>query len=84
MVKAWVVEVSADERRLALGIDDFIQLPAPGDRVAIPNARGSLDVMGVVQIEHAPARIDEHGNPDREPMATVYAQWMEEDGANKL
>ena len=53
LVGGWVVEVQADDRRVQRGFFDFIQLPRQGDRVTLPNERGKLDVMGVVQVEHA-------------------------------
>ncbi len=54
MASAWFVEVQADDRRIQRGLFRFIQLPSQGDRVTLPNGRGTLDVMGVVSVEHAP------------------------------
>jgi hypothetical protein len=81
MVSAWVVEILGDETRVARGLYGFVQLPSMGDRVVLPNERGSLDVVGVVQIEHSPSRMRADGQTDKEPLATVYVQWLEESDA---
>jgi hypothetical protein len=81
MTSAWVVEVQADDRRIQHGLFHFVQLPAQGDRLTLPNDRGTLDVMGVVLVEHAPVpdSSPERGLKRLEPLATVFVQWIEED-----
>jgi hypothetical protein len=79
MVSAWVVEVLSDESQVARGLYAFIQLPAMGDRLTFPNDAGKLDVLGVVQIAHSPARIEPGAPLDKEPLATVYLQWVAEE-----
>ncbi|HEX9491404.1 MAG TPA: hypothetical protein VF930_14045 [Stellaceae bacterium] len=78
MVSAWVVEILGDETHVARGLYGFVQLPTAGDRVMLPNERGSQDVVGVVQIGHSPSRMDADAQADKEPLATVYVQWLEE------
>jgi hypothetical protein len=81
MDSAWVVEVQADDRRIQRGIYDFVQLPAMGDRLTLPNERGTLDVVGVVLVEHAPVphNAPERGLKREVPLATIFVQWIEED-----
>jgi len=79
---AWVVEVQGDERRLQRGLYYFVELPIPGDRVTLPSGRGALDVMSVVQVEHAPVPDSPQANspPREEPLATVFVQKLEDEG----
>jgi hypothetical protein len=83
MASVWVVEVGADDRRVQRGLYHFLELPAAGDRVTLPNGRGTLDVMGVVMVEHAPVpdRPPLGALDRREPLATIFVQWIEEDSA---
>jgi hypothetical protein len=78
MVSAWVVEVLSDDTQVARGLYAFVQLPAMGDRLTFPNDAGKLDVLGVVQIAHSPVRIQPDAQPDKEPLATLYVQWVAE------
>jgi len=50
-----------------------------GDRLTFPNETGKLDVLGVVQIAHSPARIEPGVQLAKEPLATVYVQWVAEE-----
>jgi hypothetical protein len=79
MVSAWIVEVFSDDTKVARGLYGFVQLPTMGDRLALPNDSGKLDVLGVVQIAHSPARIQPDAQPDKEPLATVFVQWVAEE-----
>jgi hypothetical protein len=79
MVSAWVVEVFADDTQVARGLYAFVQLPAMGDRLNFPNDTGKLDVLGVIQIAHSPARVHADSRPNKEPLATVYVQWVAEE-----
>jgi len=85
MIGAWIVELlDGGATQTSRGFFQFGQLPAPGDRVTVTNRHGSRDVLGVVLVEHAPVP----ASPDRgsasqpatEPTATVYVQWLAEDG----
>src|SRR5260370_36546384 len=78
MVSAWVVEILGDETHVARGLYGFVQLPTAGDRVMLPNERGSQDVAGVVQIENSPARVQADAPAAKEPRATAYVQWIAE------
>jgi hypothetical protein len=81
MASGWVVEVGADERRVQRGLYHFLQLPARGDRVTLPNGRGTLDVLGVVMVEHAPVpdRPPLGALDRREPLATIFVHWISEE-----
>lgn len=79
MVSAWVVEVFADDAQVARGLYGFVQLPSMGDRLTFPNDAGKLDILGVVQIAHSPGRVHLDGQHEKEPLATVYVQWVAEE-----
>ena len=81
MASAWVVGVQVDDRRIQRGLYQFVQLPSQSDRVTLPNERGTLDVMGVVSVEHAPVPEQPPKNSLKreEPLATIFVQWIEED-----
>lgn len=80
MVGAWVVEIDADDKRIARGFHEFVQLPLSGDRIAIAGQGDMLDIMGVLYVEHFPAPIPQgaSNDPPKEPVATVYVQWLAE------
>jgi hypothetical protein len=88
MIGAWIVELlDGGATQTSRGFFQFAQLPAPGDRVMVMNHHGSRDVLGVVLVEHAPVPAEpgraEPGiklPPATEPTATVYVQWLTEDG----
>ncbi|MCC6466992.1 MAG: hypothetical protein IT563_01625 [Alphaproteobacteria bacterium] len=81
MQDAWIVEIAEADKRIGRGLFHFSQLPACGDRVSIPNDRGTLDILGVIQVEYAPVPAEPLSNamPRTEPVATIYVQWVEED-----
>ena len=81
MIGAWVVEIIGDEKRVSRGFYNFAALPMSGNRVTLMNHRGTLDVLGVVDVEHAPVAIAEGEALDqhKQPTATVYVQWIQED-----
>ena len=81
MIGAWVVEMRGDGSMVSRGFYDFLQLPVCGDRIALPNDRGRFDILGVVEIEHAPQRVPRADAPGlrKEPTATLYVQWLKEE-----
>jgi len=81
MVAAWVIEIIGDENRVSRGFYDFAALPMSGNRVTLMNHRGTLDVLGVLDVEHAPVSLaeDEARDQSKQPTATVYVQWIRED-----
>ena len=85
MVVAWIVEVMSDGTHTARGLYDFVALPAMGDRLSLAKPDGTFDIMGVVLVEHVPAPSSPPGGstPPPEPSATVYVQWIVEDGGSR-
>lgn len=83
MVGAWVIEIVGDEKRISRGFYDFAALPMTGNRVTLANHRGTLDVLGVLDVEHTPVATTEgEARGQRtQPTATVYVQWIREDVA---
>ena len=86
MVTAWVFEIDKEERHVQRGLYQFVELPRQGDRVTLRNGRGATDVMGVVDVEHAPAPVGQPAGqgsnvpPAQEPLASVFVQWLAETG----
>ena len=54
-----------------------------GNRVTLANHRGTLDVLGVLDVEHTPVATTEGEARDQptQPTATVYVQWIRDDVA---
>lgn len=81
-VRLPVVETLADASRKGRGEFEFIGLPSKGDRFAIGNMMGDLDIMEVLYVEHhvvtVPPRPELGGR--LAPEATVYAQCLYEYG----
>lgn len=52
-IAAAVSEVGRDGNRIAdHGTHEFVQLPAPGDRVVLPHPSGGLTIVRVEYVEH--------------------------------
>lgn len=79
MVGAWVIEVGADDKLTARGYFQFVQLPAPNDRLTLAG-----DLFGVILVEHAPAAVSSGERATVEPVASVYVHWLgERDAARR-
>ena len=79
MIAAWVFElVGHEERAEPRGIFHFQTLPRVGDRVTLPNDRGGVEIVGVVQVEHAAVRAEADSLSHKEPLATLFVQWIKE------
>jgi hypothetical protein len=79
MIAAWVFElVGREERAEPRGIFYFQTLPRTGDRVTLPNDRGDIEIVGVVQVEHAAVRAEADELERKEPLATLFVQWIKE------
>ena len=79
MIAAWVFElVGREERAEPRGIFFFQTLPRVGDRVTLPNDRGGIEIAGVVQVEHAAVRVEADATGRKEPLATLFVQWIKE------
>jgi hypothetical protein len=80
MIAAWVFElVGREERAEPQGIFYFQTLPSVGDRVSLPTVRGGIRIVGVVQVEHAAVRAEADALGRREPLATLFVQWIKEE-----
>ena len=81
MVGAWVIEFIGDEKRISRGFYNSAALPTQGNRVTLMNHRGTLDVLGVLDVEHAPVALTQGGTLGQreQPTATVYVPWIQED-----
>jgi hypothetical protein len=79
MIAAWVFElIGREERAEPRGIFYFQTLPGVGDRVTLPKDRGGIEIVGVVQVEHAAVRADADAFDRKEPLATLFVQWIKE------
>jgi len=79
MIAAWVFElVGRDERAEPRGIFYFQTLPRMGDRVTLPNDRGDIEIVGIVQVEHAAVRAEADALESAQPLATLFVQWIKE------
>jgi hypothetical protein len=80
MIAAWVFElVGGKEPPEPRGIFYFQTLPVVGDRVTLPTDRGGTIIAGVVQVEHAAVRAEADARERKEPLATLFVQWIEEE-----
>jgi hypothetical protein len=70
MIRAAVIEVFREEN-IGLGAFDFLQLPAPNDRVFIARA-GGIDTMVVLHVEHHPVAVSTPPSERADPSAVVY------------
>jgi hypothetical protein len=77
MVRARVIEVTGGKAE-GRGDYEFVQLPTPGDRATIGNARGDLEMVRVVRIKHLPTNVPPNQFEKRGAMAIVYVEWVEE------
>ena len=50
-----------------------------GDRVTLPSDRGAIAIAGVVQVEHAAVRAEADARERKEPLATIFVQWIKEE-----
>jgi hypothetical protein len=69
MIRASVVERLSKSATTGRGDFDFLQLPAPGDRMTLGNNRGSNDIMEVIYVEHRPLPAERF--PSSPPIATA-------------
>ena len=80
MFAAWVFElIGRKERAEPRGIFYFQTLPRVGDRVTLPTDRGDIEIVGVVQVEHAAVQAEADALERKEPLATLFVQWIKED-----
>jgi hypothetical protein len=80
MIAAWVFElVRGKEPPEPRGIFYFQTLPVVGDRVTLPTDGGSIVIAGVVQVEHAAVRAETDVLERKEPLATLFVQWIKEE-----
>jgi hypothetical protein len=77
MAHALVMEIT-DGKATARGDHDFVQIPAPGDRVVLGNQRGDLEMLRVIRIKHLPASLPLSKFEKRGALAIVYVEWVEE------
>jgi len=79
MIAAWVFElIGREERAEPRGIFYFQTLPRVGDRVTQQTDRGDIEIVGVVQVEHAAVRAEADTLERKEPLATIFVQWIKE------
>jgi hypothetical protein len=79
MIAAWVFElIGREERAEPRGIFHFQTLPRVGDRITLPSDRGGIVIAGVVQVEHAAVRAEADAAERKEPLATLFVQWIKE------
>jgi hypothetical protein len=76
-IYADVVEVARDETTKGRGRFEFLQLPAPNDRMTISNGRGGIDILRVIYVEHHPVEIPTPLNAREDATATVLVEWVE-------
>lgn len=76
MIRAHVVEQRSDEKTAVRGEFEFIQLPAPGDRIVIGNVRGGIDIMQVLYVEHHPVAIPPSKSARKDASATIYVGFI--------
>lgn len=80
MIAAWVFEIIGREERVeARGLFYFQTLPRVGDRVTLPSEGGAIAIAGVVQVEHAAVRAEADARERKEPLATIFVQWIKEE-----
>ena len=80
MFAAWVFElIGREERAEPRGIFYFQTLPRMGDRVTLPSDGGGIEIVGVAQVEHAAVRAEADALERKEPLATIFIQWIKEE-----
>jgi len=77
-VHANIHEVLHDGGISSRGDHEFVQLPSAGDRIVLPNARGALDIMRVLYVEHSPVATIRPRMARSDPRATVVVEWIED------
>ena len=79
MIAAWVFElIGREERAEPRGIFYFQTLPRVGDRVTLPTDGGGIEIVGVVEVEHAAVRAEADALKCTQPLATLFVQWIRE------
>ena len=79
MFAAWVFElIGREERAEPRGIFYFQTLPRVGDRVTLPTDGGGIEIVGVVEVEHAAVRAEADALERTHPLATLFVQWIRE------
>jgi hypothetical protein len=77
MIAAWVFElIGREERAEPRGIFYFQTLPRVGDRVTLPTDHGDIEIVGVVEVEHAAVRAEADALERTQPLATIFVQWI--------
>jgi len=79
MIAAWVFElIGREERAEPRGIFYFQTLPRVGDRVTLPTDGGGIEIVGVVEVEHAAVRAEADALERTHPLAMLFVQWIRE------
>ncbi len=77
MPRARIIEIT-DGKATGRGDYEFVQLPAPGDRVVVGNERGDLEMLRTLRVKHLPTSVPATKFEKRGPLAIVYVEWVEE------
>jgi hypothetical protein len=77
-VCASIVEVHRSGETAGRGEYEFLQLPAPGDRIVIGNAHGALDILRVLYVEHSPVAIPRSPMARPDARASVFVEWLDD------
>jgi hypothetical protein len=77
MIRCRIIEVTGGKGGVR-GDYEFLQIPAPDDRVTIGNDRGDLEMLRVVRVKHLPTNVPPNKFERQGAQVFVYVEWVEE------
>jgi hypothetical protein len=77
MLRATIVEELA-EATTGRGDFEFVQLPAQGDRIILPELSGAVGFYRVMRLEHAPVAVNRPPTARPDATVTVYVAWVQD------
>lgn len=62
------------------GVFGFEYMPSPGDHIHIGNARGSIDVLCVMHVQHHPTNVPPLSSGHPRPYVSILVKLIDEYG----